>query len=301
MRVASLLASAPLLIAAAQPVRLQPTSPWDVDYAAESCRLIRQFGEGKTAAKLAFESAAPGSMDMLVFGQPLSTFEERVGARLMPSGEDIGVGRVAQTTSGSEPAILWPNITLLPKAFREREQQIERLRDRAGTRPPAISVAERRSRDAQRDALAMATTEIAIDTRHSRPVILETGSLGAPMAAFEKCSRESLKDWGVDPAVEDRIVRPVWSSNPDKWLFASDYPRSMLMLGKESAIAVRLLVDASGRITKCTPLSHFNEPAFTTITCQRIQERARLQPAELADGTKVPSYFIRRVVFQLRR
>jgi hypothetical protein len=121
------------------------------------------------------------------------------------------------------------------------------------------------------------------------------------MAAFNKCSRDSLQDWGVDPAVEDQIVRPVWATNPDRWLFASDYPSDMLVLGRESAVAVRLLVDASGRITKCTPLSHFNEPAFTKITCERIQERARLQPAELADGTKVPSYFIRRVVFQMRR
>lgn len=301
MRFVSLLAAAPLLVAAAQPVRLQPTGPWAVDYAAESCRLVRQFGESKTATKLAFESVAPGSMDMLVFGRPLSTINERVSAQLMPSGEDLGEGRVAETATDRQPAILWPNIDLLPKQARDRQEQVSRSYEHSGMRPPPVSIAEQEALQQQRRALATATNEIAIQTRRSRPVILETGSLGPAMAAFTKCSRDSLKDWGVDPVVQEQVVRRVWTSNPDRWLFADDYPREMLMLGKESAVAVRLLVDANGRITKCTPLSHFNEPAFTEITCDRIQERARLQPAELADGTKVPSYFIRRVVFRMSR
>ena len=53
-------AVAPVLIAASQPVRLQPSSRWVLDYAVDSCRLIHTFGEGKTLTKLAFESDAPG-------------------------------------------------------------------------------------------------------------------------------------------------------------------------------------------------------------------------------------------------
>ena len=79
------------------------------------------------------------------------------------------------------------------------------------------------------------------------------------MAAFDQCGRDSLKDWGVDPAVEAKIVRPVWAINPTQWLFESDYPRDMLMRGKESEVAVRLLVDASGKVSRCTSLSHFTE------------------------------------------
>lgn len=119
------------------------------------------------------------------------------------------------------------------------------------------------------------------------------------MKAFEQCSRDSLKDWGVDPDVDDQIVRPVWAANPASWLFASDYPIDMLKRGEESQVAVRLLVDAAGKITKCTSLSHFDEPEFNRITCDRIMSRARLEPAELADGTKVPSYYTQRVVFQI--
>jgi len=65
----SCLAVAPSLIAAAEPVRLQPSSPWVVDYAENSCRLIRDFGEGKDKTKLAFESESPGEVDMLAIGR----------------------------------------------------------------------------------------------------------------------------------------------------------------------------------------------------------------------------------------
>ena len=71
------------------------------------------------------------------------------------------------------------------------------------------------------------------------------------------------------------------------------------MAGEESVVKVRVLVDATGRVTKCTSLSHFEAPEFNKITCDKFTSRARFEPAELADGTKVPSYFVVNVVFRL--
>ena len=119
------------------------------------------------------------------------------------------------------------------------------------------------------------------------------------MAAFSKCGRDSLKDWGVDPDLEEKIVRPVWTTHPEGWLFEEDYPADMLRAGKESVVAVRLLIDATGKITNCTPLSHFTEQELYEISCRNIIARARFEPAELADGTKVPSYYIRRIIFRI--
>jgi hypothetical protein len=66
-------------------------------------------------------------------------------------------------------------------------------------------------------------------------------------------------------------------------------------------VKIRVLVDATGRVTKCTSISHFKEPEFNKITCDRFTARARFQPAELADGTKVPSYYVNKVVFRIAR
>lgn len=302
MRVRSVFACgavAPLLIAAVQPTRLQPSSPWVVDYAENSCRLIRTFGEGRTLTKLGLESEAPDDADMLATGRPLSTSADKVPARFVPVGVETFDGKAVKTVGDKQPAILWGHVEMIPDEMRKRlDDEDKRYRD-AGVRPPPVSLAEQASRKLQRDEFAAGATELEIQTDRHRPVILETGSMGEPMKALEKCGRDSLKDWGVDPQLDAQIVRPVWAVNPTKWLFPSDYPVDMLRRGEQSAVSVRLLVDASGKITKCTSLSHYDEPEFNRITCDRIISRARLEPAELADGTKVPSYFVQRVVFQL--
>jgi len=271
-----------------------------LDYAENSCRLIRQFGEGKTTTKLAFESPAPGEWDMLVIGKSLSTYEQTVTARFLPMGKKTFDGTVARTVTDQDPAILWPHPQLLPdELITKHEAEGKERGKNPGVRPPAINIAERDDDKRQGQAFAAATTELEIDTRRNHPVILETGSLGEAIKALDQCGKDSLKDWGVDPDLEDKIARDVWSTNASQWLFASDYPTDMLRRGKESEVDVRLLIDASGRITKCTSLSHFEDKEFNQITCARITERARFEPAELADGTKVPSYYTRTVRFRI--
>lgn len=304
MRVKSILAciaAVPLLSAASEPVRLQPSSPWVVDYARDNCRLIRIFGKGKAQTKLAFESDAPGQMDMMVIGWPLETYRDQVFASYLPQASKPFGGDVAETTDNHEPAILWSRANLLPDALIAKlEQQQKARHSDPRARPPAIDPAEHEEIAKARKAFATAATELLLQAGH-RQVILETGSLGPPMEKFEECSQDSLKDWGIDPAVEAKIVRPAWPTNPDSWLFPSDYPRDMLRLGKESRIEVRLLIDASGRVANCTSLTHFDEPEFNQATCSNIIKRARFEPAELADGTKVPDYYVRRVEFRMAR
>jgi hypothetical protein len=290
-------AVAPLLIAASKPVRLQPSSPWVVDYAENSCRLIRTFGEGKAETKLVFESDAPGEMDVLAIGKPLESFDEQVPARFLPVGGKTFDGRLGRTVPNGVPAILWSSARMLPDSL--FDEILAQAKVSPGVRPPAVTLAQKEYYKQQARDFAAAANEFEIQTRHNRSVILETGSLGSPMAAFEKCSRESLKDWGVDPDIEDKIARPVWAINPSGWLVSSDYPGDMLKSGKESEVVARLLIDATGKITKCTSLSHFNEDEFNRITCANIIKRARFEPAELADGTKVPSSMARRVIFRI--
>jgi hypothetical protein len=290
----------PLLISATKPLRLQPAGPWDVDYAENSCRLLRTFGNGQTLTRFGFESAGPDDMDMLVAGKPLSTGATTVAAKFLPVGSKSFEGMVVKTVRSSDPAILWSHVPMLPGAvLAELKRQHEERRRNPRLRPPGIPLPEQALRRSQRAQFATEVTELEIDSNRHRPVILETGSLGAALAAFDKCSRDSLKDWGVDPNIEDKIVRPVWSIEPSTWLSSSDYPKDMLKSGKESDVTLRLLVNASGKVTKCTSLSHFAEEEFNRISCQKVTERARLEPAELADGTKVPSYYTFRIKFRI--
>lgn len=295
-------AAAPVILATSQPLRLQPSSPWVLDYAENSCRLIRTFGKGNDKTVLAFESEAPGQIDLLAAGERLGGTIEEVPAKFLPVKAKPFKGRTAISVPGGRPAILWSGVRFLPDALADKAEKKATARKAAlGVRPPPIDLAEQAAERSARQEFSSNTTELEIDARWDRAVVLETGSLGEPVKAFDKCSRDSLRDWGVDPDVEDKIVRPVWPLNSNEWFNGDDYPRIMLALGEESEVKVRLLVDSSGRVTKCTSLIHFKEPEFNRVVCANLTKRAKFAPAELADGTKVPSYYANRVNFRIAR
>lgn len=295
-------AAIPSLGSAATPLHLAPSSTWDVDYAENSCRLIRHFGTGNDETTFALESEAPGALDMIVIGKPVWTIDDLVGARFLPLRSRPILGTPGRSSEKNLPIILFSNVQLLPdNVLAANERDEAERRQHPELRPPATSVAELAEKNQQRQAFADNTQAIQIGPAHNRPVILDTGSLGAAIKAFDKCSRDSLRDWGVDPDLEDRIVRRAWAPHPESWFSAEDYPAEFVVLGQHSVVKVRLLVDATGRVTKCTSLSHFNEPKFNKIVCDKFMQRAHFQPAELSDGTKVPSYYINKVVFRIGR
>ena len=300
MRPIGLITALALLGAAPpQPVRLQPSSGWVLDYAADSCKLSRAFGTGDDQTILQFESTAPREMSIVALGRPLKTSQTSVPAKFLPVQEKAFKGEPHETVT-DKPIVLWSGVDLLPAAFIEREKDKEEQRkSHPGVRPPPIDLRERAEERLAHQAFAAAVTGFEIDSRHSRPIILETGSLGAAIEMFDKCSRDSLRDWGVDPDLEDKIVRRAWAPDVSRWFSANDYPTSMQQQGKESEVRVRLLVDAAGRVSKCTSLSHYDEPSFNKVVCDKFIKRAKFEPAELADGTKVPSYYINRIVFRL--
>lgn len=292
--------AAPLLVAAAEPVRIQPSGPWILEYAENSCRLMRTFGVDDTKMVMVLESPAPDEMSMLIIGKPLQTNADAVVARFLPVGGKGFAGLTAKSATSRDPAVLWSSVPWLPEDVIERLEK-EVSKRRPDVRPQPVDLAEKSALLSQRRELAAKAVALEIKVRRNRLVTLETGSMGEPVKQFDQCIRDSLKDWGVDPELEDKIVQPVWATNHSKWFDSQDYPSEMVRRGEESVVNVRLLVDASGKATKCTSFSHFKDPEFNQITCNNIMKSAQFTPAELADGTKVPSYYTQRVKFQLGR
>ena len=291
----------PSLANAAEPIHLAPATPWVIDYAENSCRLIRRFGAGKDLTIFALESEAPGAVDMMIVGNPLYTTLKEVPARFLPLQAKSMLGNPGRTAADRVPMVLWSSKVRLETdeaATVEEKEEADR-KAHPNVRPPGVSLAEQAQKKAARLAFAESTTAVEIDVRRDRPVILDTGSLGAAIKIFDQCSRDSLRDWGVNPDLNDKIVREVWAPRPEAWFSALDYPNDMFESLKESVVKARLLVDATGGVTKCTALSHFDEPEFNRITCAAFTARGHFQPAELADGTKVPSYYVVKVVFKL--
>lgn len=272
MRFRSILACvalSPLLIGAAEPIQLQPSSQWDLDYGQNSCRLIRLMGEGKQQTKLVFESVGPGDLTMLVIGRPLFTpkYEPGVTVKFVPAQINDYKGTAAVGASGHEAAAFWSNLGF------------------TNTVP--------------NDVIARSNA-IQVNIEGGHPVVLATGDLAGAMQALEKCEQDELADFGVDPAVQAKITRPASAPNLGEWLKTETVFSGRQEDQRISEASFRLLVDAAGHVTKCESVSRFNVPEFDVALCNALQKGAPVQPAQLADGTKVQSYVVEHIDFTLQ-
>ncbi len=304
---AAVLAVLPMLTAAKAPLHLQPSSKWVLDYADNSCRLLRTFGEGDDKSTLVIERVAPGqALSMLVMGKPFaaSRMARDFTARFAPLDDVKALNGSAALSSdeGKLPAILWPYMTFqktIEVKVPTKEMREAMHRARKGERPPAIEAALMMQNRIEERTNASNVKAIEILRGHEAQVVLDTGSLGTANRMMDQCARDQLSHWGVDPDTEDKIVRRPFAQSPMSWFSYTDYPMESLRKNQESALQVRLLVDAEGKVTKCTPMTFVADEAFPKKVCEVFSTRGHFEPAELADGTKVPSYYVQRIQFRL--
>ena len=296
-------------MAASDPVRLQPSSQWVVDYADNSCRLIRMFGTGNDETKLVLESMAPDDIGMLVVSRQLGGVfgDPQIKARFVPGQDDFFTGTPAEAEQNGRAAAVWAHVPLVPVKTIDGKlpPELQKAMDEAkalaksGKRPPPIDLAKRIAQRAERLEFAAKVSELEIEPRAGHAVILETGPLDAPVQVFDACIRDLMKGWGVDPDVQDKITRSAWAPNIWAWFSAGDYPTDAARLGQESEVKFQLVIDATGKVTRCTAISPYDAPLFKIAVCNVLKHRGRFAPAELADGTRVTSYYTNTVIFRL--
>jgi hypothetical protein len=160
---------------------------------------------------------------------------------------------------------------------------------------------QRRAEDSAFSARADQVTAVVLNPGRSGSVSLHTGGLAKPLQALEQCASDSLKDWGIDAAVEATIVAGAHPVEDAQMLFTSDdYPRAALQSFKEDNLDVWLNIDAQGRITSCRVVSDFASPEINDAICGMIQRKERFIPARTKDGTNVPDFYIQSFVFRIR-
>lgn len=271
---------------AREPVSLQPVSPWNLRYEENSCRLVRAFGSTAEPTVMVLERVSPGSeLTMMVYGKALkSRMGQRADAAFLPFTANLMEdGDVGETTGTKEPVIYWTSVAFRSASEKKSDRDARYAQE---LRDLAYEAAER-AREAE---VTKAVTGLEITERGGRKVFLQTGAMSRGIAMLRECAREQLVHWGVDPDLQDKIVRSAKVIVPlDRFFSSSDYPRSGLMSGAQSVIKARLLIDDKGVVTKCTSLTAFSAPDFAEVVCARLK-RAKFRPAALADGTTVPTY-----------
>ena len=252
---------------------LELISPWQVERHAESCALSAAFGNQRNPLVLHFERFEPyHDFQLLMVGKQLK--------RLVPPTKlSIAYGSTGkvQTTASYRQA-----------------------RNADGT--PAILVPVAGLPHDGESTQAVAAGEAAVDhltltIGQKRQVIVNTGSLGEPFAAFTTCTDQLVSSWGYEPGHKQSLSRRLSPlSNPSSWLRPADYPGAALFSRAQGMVNFRLDVDAAGTPLRCKVQRSFGDE-FDSTTCSRLMERARFRPALNAAGQPVASYYVNRAYF----
>lgn len=303
---------------------LEPTSPWDVDYANSNCRLIRLFGSGKNQIKLVFEQVAPRApMTVILLGKIDAESDNNIlGFEPLP-GVRISGGQDLDAVGSSDRVLFWPRRLgrgrwgLIPEADAARLRKDDPVAaEKSSSVPPNLtpsrvswkdhewrvqSPEEWKSEDTGFSARADEVTAVVLNPGRSRSISLHTGGLAKPFEALERCAWDSLRDWGIDPAIESTIVtssHPV--EDPHRLFSAGDYPQAALRSFKEDNLEVWLNIDAQGGITNCRVISDFASPEINDAICAMVRRKEKFVPARTSNGTPVPDFYTENFVFKIR-
>lgn len=281
-------------VAAREPLRLVPSSKWNLHYGEDSCSIGRSFGEGDERVVLVMSRYQPGDPLRLNFtGKPTYTSQNdgTVTLRFGPSDAVQKVGFFPANSADKTPALIIRDaVRIVPRT--DAEMAAFEAAKKAG------QLSFKSSDIAPEQESAVTFIEVSKAVR--RPFVLETGSLAGPLAALRKCTDELLDHWGIDVAKHVGLMRPVMPrSDPGRWVKPRDYPPTMIMDGKRAIVHFRLNVGVDGKPTACHIQQSTRPKAFDDAVCRAIMRNAEFDPALDASGAPLASYWLNTVTFIL--
>ena len=275
--------------------KMQPTGQWVVNYDEDTCRLAREFGDGKRSLTVIFEQFVPGDKFQLMFlGRPFDPADISTGTkatiRFGPNEAADDDNSVSFVTVGSVPGVLLGAFQRLAPTSAQEKLAAKQASDakRYYEYPPIGSARER------------AATWLQLSKVLPYDIELETGPMDRPLDALRQCSWDTVKSWGLSIEEQKGLTQKAYPSvPPSSWLSSDDYPQEMVKQGYVGIVNFRLIVDASGLPISCHVQSSTRPKAFDDIVCQQVLKRARFHPALDANGKPVKSYYRQAVVFRL--
>jgi hypothetical protein len=288
MALTPLLFIAPLVHAAPDPLRLKPSSLWNVRHEMEFCRLGRAFGEGDQSVQLTFERFGPGDeFRLLISGKAMreratTSVSIRFGAEQSPEMFGYTLGYFDKI-----PVWIVEAGRLVPRPDEMLRPKSKKIAFDAPAPPPVLPGVE------------AAVRYIELGRPFSQPIILETGSLGKPFTAFRECTDELLLKWGVDAERHRTAINlPVPIGSPGDWVTSSDYPIAMEIRGQPALVNFRLMVDEAGQVESCHIQQSTHPDGFSRV-CEYLKRRATFAPARDKDSKPMRSYYRNIIRFQI--
>ena len=272
----------PVFASETKTVVLQPTGPWQLDVGESSCRIARVFGGGEERAVFYLEQADPSvSATWMAAGTPFEDYWAGRTTRFAfgPGGDSrdfklqdmtlgewgTAVSQVSQVVTSTEPeggAATGDRMRGLPMLDAEGATEIEKFSVSQSTRPT---------------------------------VIFELGGMKDALTAMNVCMADLVQHWGFD-LEEQKAVKsgPKFTNMRDVYRrLLNHIPNRAMEDRSGSPFQTRLTVGTDGSIKACFVNSRSAAESFDEDRhpCDVFKKYAKFEPALMADGTPVESYF----------
>jgi TonB family protein len=279
------LSALPALIAApvqAEIVMIPPSSPWNVDFGENKCRLARFFGEGEDRHLAFFEQYWPDeSFGLTVAGPQFKRFRSRASTQLRFADEqplqdtNPFTGTIGEYGSG----VVYSSASLVAK---DEEADESAMRFEQLDLPSAKGAAY-----------------VGLKQRGDE-IRLMTGPLDEAFAVLNRCTSDLVAAWGLDPEQHRSATKlPVWT-NRDAVVrrIVSLYPRNALNMGEQGIMRMRVIVGTDGAVEDCTILKATDTEKLESPACEAMK-KATFTPALDAAGKPMRSYYVSGIVYQI--
>lgn len=266
------------------PVILEPSSPWELEYADDKCRLSRKFGEGENSTELQLEQSGPEPyFALLLVGNRARAY--RANTMTIQFGPNEGIterGFLFGTFRESKmPFVVMYGIHL-GVARNDLRPGDDAVVDIGPQRESAIS-------------------DVTFGKGLRQPLKLALGSMGEPMSLMRDCTADLMRHIGLDTEGQSKLARaPI----PTNWrvmarFIQERYPQKMLEQGLEGTVEVRLTVNPAGEATACQIKKSDRPASFDDSVCFGLVKIARFEPALGTDGKPRYGFYNTRVSYEI--
>lgn len=270
----------------------EPSTSWTLDYGAEQCTLMRDFGPEDKRLRLQVESY--GSLvdfRMLLAGKPVPNSRAASGKVRYSFVNDPEQRETMALEGTSGPGIAAVSFDV---EFAPYEPHPDYSRLRASELVALAGQPKQPAPDFERRATGI-TVEIGSRAR----LKLDLGRMEGPLRAMRACVENLQRSWGLDPAMQNHLSKfPVPDVSTVRRV-QSNYPPSMVMEGRSAFVPVRLMVDAAGAVTDCVVQVPGIESDFRTAVCNNLARR--FSPALDGGGAPVAAMYRSSVIYVLSR
>ncbi|MFO6446737.1 energy transducer TonB [Erythrobacter sp. NE805] len=289
--------------ALAEPLRLKPTSGWELRAYDDKCRMIREFGSGEDVVTLWIDKGGPGpGLNLTLIGRPLrSPFGATIRVGFTP-GELVERNFITAKSSKGRPVLGMFGVQ--PVSLLAETGSSGTLAEQPATGEESVDIAQ--------SAASEMASEDTIKRRLARidalelsggvvdPITLELDRFLPMMGELRTCTEALVSRLQQNgPASGGRQAYPVdqrvWAAK-----LQENYPRHLALAQQQGSVGVRLTINKEGSPTFCEVISYSGPVSFNETACLLLLQNAKFDPARDSAGNPVASLWTTRITYKLR-